>query len=57
MIRNVNRTFKYADIGYWNSTTIKSILTNDLYTGDMVQNRRSRISYKIRQVVPNDESK
>lgn len=57
MVRSVNRTFKYADIGYWNATTIKSILTNDLYTGDMVQNRRSRISYKIRQVVPNDESK
>ena len=57
MIRKVNRVQKYADIGYWNATTIKSILTNDLYTGDMVQNRRSRISYKIRQVVPNDKQK
>ena len=57
MIRKINRDWKYADIGYWNSTTIKSILTNDLYTGDMVQNRRSRISYKIRQIVPNEESK
>ncbi|MEG2147075.1 MAG: recombinase family protein [Bacilli bacterium] len=57
MIRKINRNFKYACLGYWNATTIKSILTNDLYTGDMVQNRRSRISYKIRQVVPNDPSK
>lgn len=57
MVRKINRTQKYADIGYWNSTTVKAILTNDLYTGDMVQNRRSRISYKIRQIVPNDKSK
>lgn len=54
MIRKTKRVQKYADIGYWNATTVKSILTNDLYTGDMVQNRRSRISYKIRQVVPNN---
>ena len=49
MIRNVNRTCKYSELGYWNTTTIRSILSNELYTGDMVQNRRSRISYKRRR--------
>lgn len=55
-IRNVNRAFKYSELGYWNTTTIRSILSNELYTGDMVQNRRSRISYKVRNIVPNDKS-
>ena len=55
-IRNINRTFKYSELGYWSATTVKSILTNELYTGDMVQNRRSRISYKVRNIVPNDKS-
>ncbi|MBR3898563.1 MAG: recombinase family protein [Bacilli bacterium] len=56
MIRNVNRTCKYSELGYWNTTTIRSILSNELYTGDMVQNRRSRISYKVRNIVSNDKS-
>lgn len=56
MIRNINRSNKYSDLGYWNTTTIRSILSNELYTGDMVQNRRSRISYKVRNIVPNDKS-
>ena len=55
-LRNINRSFKYSKLGYWNITTIKTILANELYTGDMVQNRRSRISYKIRNIVPNDKS-
>lgn len=56
MIRRIKRKNKYADVGYWNTTTIKTILTNNLYTGDLVQNRRSRISYKVRNVVENDKS-
>ena len=39
--------------GLWCTKTIQGILSNQLYTGDMVQNRRSRISYKIRKVVAN----
>lgn len=42
--------------GIWSAKTIKGILTNRLYTGDMVQNRRSRINYKVRKIVDNDES-
>lgn len=39
--------------GCWSSTTIKKILQNRLYTGDMVQNRRSRVSYKYRKIICN----
>ncbi len=39
--------------GYWCNTTIKKILQNRLYTGDMIQNRRSRLSYKYRKIVCN----
>lgn len=57
MLRNrmpVDKTF-HATRGVWSVKTITGILSNQLYTGDMVQNRRSRISYKIRKVVPNSK--
>lgn len=50
VIRNVNRNLKYP---YWSNSTIKSILTNQLYTGDLVQNRRSRVNYKVRNLKKN----
>jgi len=37
--------------GRWNSKTIKDILSNPIYTGDMVQYRRKKINYKINKVV------
>ncbi len=40
---------------HWSSTTIKTILTNRLYTGDMIQNRRSRINYKVRTLKKNNK--
>lgn len=52
--RNFKRKGSNGNIyGYWTNTTIKKILTNRLYTGDMIQNRRSRISYKYRKIVYN----
>ena len=39
----------------WHPKTIKDILTNRLYTGDLVQNRRSKVNYKIKKVVYNKE--
>lgn len=39
--------------GIWSTKTIKSILTNQLYTGDMVQNRRTKVSYKIKKTINN----
>lgn len=54
--RNFKRKGNSGDIyGYWCNTTLKKILKNRLYTGDMIQNRRSRVSYKYRKVVNNPE--
>ena len=57
-----NRSFERSGnggniYGFWSSTTIKKMLKNRLYTGDMVQNRRSRVNYKYRKIVcnPKDE--
>ena len=56
MIRKKWPLSKYADQGMWNTTTIKQILTNELYTGNMVQNRRNRISYKVRKMRSNSRN-
>lgn len=55
MIRDNNRKGEMAKKGIWNAKTIRGILSNELYLGDMVQNRRSRISYKIRKIKINDK--
>ena len=39
----------------WNSKTIKDILTNEIYTGCMIQNKRSKINYKIKKIVKNNK--
>lgn len=46
-----NYNLKY---GEWHSKTIKDILTNRMYIGDMVQNRRSKINYKVKKVIKNN---
>lgn len=43
--------------GYWSNTTLYKILKNRLYTGDMIQNRRTRVNYKYRKIVCNPEDK
>jgi DNA invertase Pin-like site-specific DNA recombinase len=48
-----NRNNQYTT---WSNATIKKILQNQLYTGDMVQNRRCRVSYKYRKIVCNPEN-
>ena len=40
--------------GQWHSKTIQDILTNRIYTGDLVQNKRSKVNYKIKKVVKNN---
>ncbi|MBR1385492.1 MAG: recombinase family protein [Bacilli bacterium] len=44
------RNIKKNTLGCWNRTTIKTILKNELYTGNLVQNRRNKINYKIRKL-------
>lgn len=43
--------------GLWNSSTVASILSNEMYTGTMVQGRQRVKSYKIheRKAVPEEE--
>ena len=46
-----NYNLKY---GKWHSKTIRDILTNQMYIGDMVQNRRSKVNYKVKKVIRNN---
>ena len=39
--------------GGWNSKTVYDILTNRIYTGDLVQHRRVKVNYKVRRIVKN----
>ena len=57
IIRNRCKNDVMARNGIWNAKTVKSILSNEVYIGNMVQNKRSRISYKIRKVIPNDKTR
>ncbi len=46
---------KYSYLGLWSPVSIKNILTNELYTGDMVQNRRRKVNYKIKKIIKNEK--
>ena len=46
-----NYNLKY---GEWHSKTIRDILTNRMYIGDMVQNKRSKVNYKVKKVIKNN---
>lgn len=39
------------DYGLWNRTTVGRILREQMYTGDMVQGRRRKVSYKSKKLV------
>ncbi len=49
--------FKTAKPGKWSAISVKRILTDRVYTGDMVQGKREKISYKMKKriVKPEDE--
>jgi hypothetical protein len=40
----------YANDGLWTTSTVRYILKNRMYIGDMVQGRRERISHKIAKI-------
>ena len=42
--------------GEWHSKTVRDILTNRMYIGDMVQNRSSKVNYKVGKVIRNNPS-
>ena len=45
------------DFGLWNKVTVGRILTNEMYTGVMVQGRRRKVSYKSKVIIdtPKDQ--
>ena len=49
-------SFSYNKINsnVWNSKTIRDILTNRTYTGDLVQNKRNKVNYKIKKIINNN---
>lgn len=51
-IPTTNR-MRYGQETYWSNRAIKRILTNQVYIGVTVQNKRSRISYKNRKLRAN----
>lgn len=46
----------FAKKMYWNETSVRLILTNQIYTGDMVQRRQTVKSFKIHQNILLDKS-
>lgn len=47
--KNLNRGVKSSVFGVWKETTIKDILTNPTYKGDLTQNREMKVSYKSKK--------
>ena len=39
------------DFGLWNKTTVKRMLKNEMYIGNMVQGKRKKVSYKSKKIV------
>ena len=44
---------RYNKLTFWENKTIKNILKNEVYIGNSIQNKRSRISYKNRKIKSN----
>lgn len=55
--RNIGNTRKTKLYDCWKQTTISRILKNQVYIGNLVQNKRKKLNYKskIRVTVPEDE--
>lgn len=48
--------FKTAKTGNWSAVSVKRILTDRVYTGDMVQGKREKISYKMKKRIVKPEN-
>ncbi len=53
-VPNPTRPIK-NDFGLWNKVTIGRILTNEMYTGVMIQGRRKKVSYKSKLIIDTPE--
>lgn len=39
------------NLGLWNKTTVKRILKNEMYIGNMIQGKRKKVSYKSKKII------
>lgn len=46
---------RYKKATFWENKTVKNVLKNEVYIGNTVQNKRSRISYKNRKLRSNPQ--
>lgn len=47
---NYKSGFKGAGEGVWNHTTVRRILKNSVYTGELCQGKTTTVSYKVKKV-------
>ncbi len=50
----INTSCISQEYGVWVNTTIKAILTNQIYVGDTVQGKTKKINYKLKKTVKNN---
>ncbi len=53
ILRGARGNSSMALKGIWNAKTILNILTNRIYTGDLVQHKKIKLNYKIKKIVSN----
>ncbi|MCX8131902.1 MAG: recombinase family protein [Clostridia bacterium] len=53
--QNAGLNFKNSNMkngfSFWNKTTVKRILKNEIYIGNMVQGKREKVSYKSKKII------
>ena len=54
--KKTNFSSRLIDRDTWNISTVKKILTNRIYTGDMVQHIQTKVNYKSKKKINLDES-
>ena len=52
---NINTNKLLEDIK-WNTSTIKKILTNEIYIGNLIQGKRTTVSYKNHKIIKKNKS-
>ena len=53
--KKTNFSSKLIDRDNWNISTVKKILTNRIYTGDMVQHTQTKVNYKSKKKITLDQ--
>lgn len=54
--KKTNFSSRLIDRDTWNISTVKKILANRIYTGDMVQHTQTKVNYKSKKKINLDES-